>query len=61
MEIKELSCSPITDFWYKYLKNNDYYVFEHDDEILVHLSNISMGHYLSEDKEYEKLTLIFRF
>lgn len=53
--------SPIKDFWYWYLKNNDYFVHENDDEILMNLNNISMGNYFSEDKNYEKISLHFSF
>jgi hypothetical protein len=61
-EVKEYErYQPIKDYWYKYLKNNDYYIFQHDDEMLVNLNNISMGRYFSEDKEYEKINLFFSF
>lgn len=60
-EATDKEYKPIKDYWFKYLKNNEYFVFEHDEEILLSLNNISMGHYLSEDKEYEKVSLIFGF
>ena len=44
-----------------YLKNHDYYVRQNDFQILKNLNNISIGTYISDDLQYEKVTVYFTF